>query len=84
MAKVELRPEFASISGKVGNMIFRTFKNGQVHMYKAPEYKRKKPVSEAEMQARGLFCERLKRVHELMAQGVTKQEAWARAKQEII
>ena len=26
MAKVTLRPEIAGISGKVGNMIFKTFK----------------------------------------------------------
>ena len=32
MAKVTLRPEIAGISGKVGNMIFKTFKNGQVRL----------------------------------------------------
>ena len=83
MAKVTLRPEIAGISGKVGNMIFKTFKNGQVRVYKAPEYQRKIKPSENELKARALFHQRVQRVKQLMALGITRQEAWKRAKTEI-
>lgn len=83
MARVTLRPEIAGISGKVGNMIFKTFKNGQVRVYKAPEYQRKTKPSENEMKARDLFEQRAQRVKQLMALGISKQEAWQRAKTEI-
>ena len=33
MAKVELMPGIKSISGRVGNMIFRTYRNGKVRVY---------------------------------------------------
>ena len=83
MAKVTLRPEFEGISGKVGNMLFRTYKNGEVRMYKAPEYKRSTPVSNKEHKIRELFYRRCKRVSELLKSGISKQEAWAIAKKEI-
>lgn len=84
MAKVTLRPEIAGISGKVGNMIFRTYKNGQVHVYKAPESRRRKHISENELKARALFHQRVQRVKQLMALGIPRQEAWQRAKTEIL
>ena len=37
MAKVILSDGLESISGKVGNMVFRTYKNGTVRVYKARE-----------------------------------------------
>lgn len=41
MARVTLIPELKGISGKIGNMVFKTYKNGQVRVYKATE----KPVA---------------------------------------
>ena len=84
MAKVTLRPEIAGISGKIDNLIFRTYKSGKVVAYKAPEYVRKKPVSEQELAARELFRKRIRRVNELVASGKSKQEAWTIAKHEIL
>ena len=83
MAKVTLRPEIIGISGKVGNMVFKTYKNGQVRLYKAPSYQRKTSVTNAERQARSTFALRCKRVTQLMADGLSKQEAWDIAKNEI-
>ena len=83
MARVTLKPEIESISGKIGKFIFRTYKNGQVRAYKAPDYHRSTPPSEKEIKARRLFALRVKRVTELMALGVPKQEAWTVARSEI-
>ena len=83
MAKVTLRPEIMSISGKVGKVMFKTFKNGEVRMYQAPSYERKKPFSEKELQAKELFRRRAKRVAELQSAGIPKQMAWKAAKREI-
>ena len=83
MAKVQLRPEIASISGKIGKVLFKTFKDGTVRMYKAPEYKRRNAPSKAEIKAHELFSRRTQRVTELVAQGVTRQEAWSIARSEI-
>ena len=83
MAKITLRPEIASISGKVGNMVFKTMKNGQVYLYKAPSYERKRKLSKAEKASRELMAKRQKRVVELMRNGLSRKEAWTVAKQEI-
>ena len=83
MAKAILPPELIGISGKLGNVIFKTYKNGQVRVYKAPDYQRKKTLSDAEIQARQLFHRRAKRAAELIAHGIPKQEAWTIAKSEI-
>ena len=83
MAKVELAPEILSISGKVGNMMFKTRKDGKVFAYKAPEYARKKPFSDREIAAHELMTRRQKRVVELMKTGLSRSEAWVQVKQEI-
>lgn len=83
MARVTLRPEIASISGKVGNMVFKTMKNGRVYVYKVPSYDRKRALSESEMASRELMAKRQKRVVELMRSGLSRKAAWSAAKQEI-
>lgn len=83
MAKCILRPEIIAISGKVGNMLFKTMKDGTVRVYKAPSYERRKPVSEHERSVRSLFERRHKYVTELMQAGMSRSEAWKRAKEEI-
>lgn len=83
MAKVTLRPEIAGISGKIDNIIYRTYKSGKVVAYKAPDYVRKKPASEQEKQARRVFSLRCRRVSELLKLGLSRQEAWTVARSEI-
>ena len=56
MARVILNPELKGISGKIGNLVFRTYKNGHVHVFRANEEKqRKSRVSESEMANRRRF-----------------------------
>ena len=38
MARVTLAPGLQGISGKVGNLVFRTYQNGHVHVHKANDY----------------------------------------------
>ena len=83
MARIILRSEFEGISGKVGNMLFRTMRDGRVFMYQAPSYQRRVPVTEGEKKARKLMAKRQGRVMELMKAGKSRKEAWAIAKQEI-
>lgn len=60
MARVILSPELKGISGKIGNLVFRTYKNGHVHVFKADEDRqRKRRASESEMANRrrfGIVC----------------------------
>ena len=48
MAKVTLSPELQSISGKVGNMLFKTYRSGKVGLYRLPRTPRTKPLSPEE------------------------------------
>ena len=86
------------MSGKCGNMIFKTFKrpNGktETRAYFNPHYRaklrrepvRKTPLSDAEVAARRLFAKRREFVSQLIASGRCKsaKEAWKIAKQEVI
>ena len=94
--KVELAAGIDSISGKCGNMIFKTYKrpNGKTETrayfnpYRTRWEKvnaRKTPPSEAEIKARSLFARRQAYVQELLASGRyhDKREAWKIAKNEI-
>lgn len=83
MANIILKPEIESISGRVGKLIFRTYKNGKVSVFSAPEYKRRTPLSDKEKLKRKIFGLRAKRAKELMASGIPKTEAWQIAKTEI-
>ncbi len=95
--KVELAAGIESVSGKCGNMIFKTFKrpNGKTETrayfnpYRPSSWEkvnaRKTPPSEAEIKARSLFARRQAYVQELLASGRyhDKREAWKIAKNEI-
>ena len=95
--KVELAAGIESVSGKCGNMIFKTYKrpNGktETRAYFNP-YRtrwgrtlnvRKSKPSDAEIKARSLFARRQAYVQELLASGRyhDKKEAWKIAKNEI-
>jgi len=69
MAKVELMPCIESLSGRVGNIIFKTYKNGQVRMYPAAPSQRRTPVSKAETANRSLFMLIAREVNRLKAVG---------------
>lgn len=56
MAKVTLSPELQSISGKVGNMIFKTYKNGKVGLYRFNPADRATPVTPEEQARRQRFA----------------------------
>ena len=94
--KVELAAGIESVSGKCGNMIFKTYKrpNGKTETrayfnpYRTRWGKvnvRKTPPSDAEIKARSLFARRQAYVQELLASGRyhDKKEAWKIAKNEI-
>ena len=57
----------------------------KVRMYlrSADSYKRKKPLSDAEIAAHDLFTRRAKYVKELMDAGMRRDKAWKIAKQTI-
>ena len=56
MAKVTLSPELESISGKVGNLVFRTFKrSGKVCVYRYKPNRRSTDVSPEEQAKRIRF-----------------------------
>ncbi len=55
MAKVTLSPELESISGKVGNLVFRTYKSGKVSVHRLMPNQRTTPVSPEERAKRIRF-----------------------------
>ena len=95
--KVELAAGIESVSGKCGNMIFKTYKrpNGKTETrayfnpYRRSSWEkvnpRRTPPSDAEIKARSLFARRQAYVQELLASGRyhDKREAWKIAKNEI-
>src|SRR5689334_20216574 len=54
MAKIKLNPVFAGMSGKMGNMIIKTSKNGQTYITSCPKKSKAKP-SEAQLARRQAF-----------------------------
>ena len=61
MAKCTIDPftgEIVTISGKLGNMLFKTYRNGQVRGYLLPSSPtpRSTPLSEKEIVSRNLFA----------------------------
>ena len=85
MARVELMPGIKSISGKVGNMIFKTYKNGKVRAYPADKRIRTKKLSTAETNARFTFGAIAVEVARRMADGDTRPRKviWAAVKKEL-
>lgn len=95
---IELIPGIASISGtlykgKNGLRIVATTRKAatankqktRLYLRTADSYKRKTPVSKAELDAREIFAKRQSYVKQLMAAdpGLSKKEAWAKAKLDI-
>ena len=85
MAKVELMPGIKSISGRVGNMIFRTYRNGKVRAYPAQQFKRTTKLSPAECNARFTFGAIAVEVARRMADGDTRprKTIWAEVKRSL-
>ena len=80
--KVKLMPGIASISGKMGKtkdghrLEFRTYKRpdgkNEVRLYSIPKQTRKKPLSEAEIQARSRFAKVAAEVTKRIKSGDTR------------
>ena len=95
---VEFIPGIASVSGtlykgKNGLRIVATTRKApttnkqKTRLYLRPDesYQRKTPYSEAELKRQDLFAQRQSYVKQLMAAdpGLSKKEAWSKAKQDI-
>lgn len=95
---VEWIPGIASVSGtlykgKNGLRIVATTRKAQttnkqktrLYLRTAESYQRKTPYSEAELKRQDLFAQRQSYVKQLMAAdpGLSKKEAWSKAKQDI-
>lgn len=82
MAKVTLVPFIQSISGRVGNLCFRTSK-GKTTVFFAKENTRTTPPTDAELNARNSFAQRVKMVNNIMRNdpSITRAEAWKIVKQ---
>ena len=83
MATVKLQPFIASISGKMGDVYFKTYASGKVTMTTHTPTKRTTPVSPKEMQHRENFSRRAALVNRLKAEYPykSKKELWELAKQ---
>ena len=83
MAKIILNSFIKSISGRVGNMFFRTYPSGKVTMTCNAPAKRTKPASDAEIKARALFAKRAAVVKKLAKEYPDKsqKDLWTIAKQ---
>lgn len=82
MARVILRPEILGISGKVGNMIFRTTKTGKTFVSSAKRKPRHSAVTSNELHQRGRFTAMCQEVARRIANGDKRprKEIWAEVK----
>lgn len=60
MAKVELPAGIKSISGRIGNVVYRTLPNGKIIATRYQKRERTTPVSDAERKARRIFADAAK------------------------
>ena len=83
MAHVTLPPFIQSISGRVGNLCFRTSAEGKTTVYVNAKKSRSTPLTKQEVHARELFAERVQRVNKIMQENpsITRKQAWKIAKQ---
>ena len=72
MARVILRPEIKGISGKIGNMIFRTTKDGRTFVSSSNRRTRTKHPSDREQNTRSRFALAAKEVARRIAEGDTR------------
>ena len=85
MAQVTLPAGIRSISGKVGNVCFRTMKaTGKVYMGSLPQARKTQP-SASEIEARERFARKARIVKVLRQAGVkmTAKELWKLAEQAV-
>lgn len=85
MAKVTLPMGIRSISGKVGNVCFRTMKaTGKVYLGSLPQA-RKTQLSAGEMEARERFARkaRIVKIMRLAGSEMTAKELWKLAEQAL-
>ena len=82
MAKVTLRPEILGISGKVGNMIFRTTKDGRTFVGSANRQPRSSKPKPDELARRARFVRMAQEVSRRIANGDTRprKTIWAEVK----
>ena len=89
MAKVNLMAGIQNISGKVGNVVFRTFQRrdgkSETRVYSSKRRERTTKIRKTELAARSLFTRRQALVQELLSSGQcrSKAEAWKIAKEQI-
>lgn len=85
MAKVTLPMGIRSISGKVGNVCFRTMKaTGKVYLGSLPQARKTQP-SASEMEARESFARKVRIVKVMRLAGVklSAKELWKLAEQAL-
>lgn len=78
MAKVNMIAGLEGLHGKMGDVCFRTLKNGTVFMCRLPRKRVRKKASEAQKAQRARFCEVVKKVNEVM------QDATQRGLMEVL
>lgn len=66
MAKIELDPHFKSISGTVGNKVFKTTKDGRIFITSKPSPRKTKP-SKAELAQRAKFAQNVQIATRILA-----------------
>ena len=79
--------QIRTISGRVGNTVYKTYRNGQVRAYLMPPggYQRSTPVTKAEMKARLQFAIMASEVARRRKAGDTrpKKVIWEEVKTEV-
>lgn len=66
MARVELAPQFKSISGTIGDKVFKTTKDGRVFISSKPQRRKNKP-SKAELAQRAKFAKNVQIATRILA-----------------
>ena len=78
MARVTFPPLIQSVSGRVGNLMFRTSASGKTTVSTGTPRKRTTPPSDAEIAARARFRQIAKTVNAMRQQGsqLSRHELW--------
>ena len=78
MAKCKLPPFILSLSGKVGNLCFRTSASGKTSLYQCPKKQQNKTPTQKQLNTRELFKERVIQVNNIKKQypNILSKEAW--------
>ena len=78
MAKCKLPPFILSLSGKVGNLCFRTSASGKTSLYPCPKKQQNKTHTQKQLNTRELFKERVIQVNNIKKQypNISSKEAW--------